>query len=151
MKKVRDLRVGIEQAMDHSGSSTQIQSFLVSLTEFDDMDLVDFFRRLRGERTRPARRPVASKVNVGEIVSRLQSAMPNDEAFHRAIDSLNKQKAVTKPVLTQVFYALFNRTKGVPSKATRADLLRLIEDERNILVRNQKMGEMLGRRTVPAE
>jgi hypothetical protein len=137
--------------MDRSGSNTEIQLFLVSLAEFDDMDLVDFFRRLRGERKQPAKQPVAAKVNVNEIVSRLKSSMPNDDAFHRVIDALNSQKAVTKPVLTQVFYALFNRTKGVPSKASRADLLRLIEDERNILVRNQKMGEMLGRRPVPAE
>lgn len=114
------------------------------------MNIEEFLRRLRGEPKR-AERASAVAANPKEIVSRLKSALPNDDAFHSAMGHLAAQKSATKPVLTQVFYDLFERTHGVPKKATRAELLRLIEDERTITVRNQKMGQMLGRRVVPAE
>lgn len=150
MKKVRDFRVILQSAIDRSDSDAELRKFLRNLADFDDMNIEDFFRRLRGE-AGPAATAQAPLASVPEIVSRLKSAMPDDSAFHREIGGLARRKAVTKPLLTQVFYSLFERTQGVPKKITRAELLRLIEDERNIIVRNEKMGQMLGRRIVPAE
>ncbi|MEQ1709709.1 MAG: hypothetical protein ABL864_15400 [Terricaulis sp.] len=152
IKKVRDLRLRLEALAGTDASSDEeiLGKFLQSLADLDDMNIESLLRRLRGE-TKRADRPVVTAANPQEIISRLKSALPNDDAFHGAMSNLAAQKSATKPILTQVFHELFDRTQGVPKKATRAELLRLIEDERNIIVRNQKMGQMLGRRAVPAE
>lgn len=151
--KVRDLRARLIALFEHGGAPMDptVNELLEILATLDDMNLEAFFRRLRGNVPKGTQPSSTAKVDVPQIVSRLKSAMPNDDAFHRAMDALAHQKGVTKLVLTQVFHELFGRTQGVPKKATRAELLRLIEDERNIVVRNEKMGQMLGRRPVPAE
>lgn len=151
-KKVRDLRLRLEAIARSSvvPPGDAVNDLLEILANLDDMNIEDFLRRLRGE-PKTATRPAVVAADPKEIVSRLKSALPNDDAFHGAMNKLAAQKSATKPVLTQVFHDLFERTQGVPKKATRAELLRLIEDERNIVVRNQKMGQMLGRRVVPAE
>ncbi|HCK85302.1 MAG TPA: hypothetical protein DHW63_12525 [Hyphomonadaceae bacterium] len=115
------------------------------------MSIDDFFARLMGRKEEAVKPKLRPPVEVDEIVSRLKSALPSDDAFHRVMDGLAHKKSVTKPLLTRVFYALFDRSEGVPKRATRSELLRLIEDERNILVRNDKMGQLLGRRIVSAE
>lgn len=113
------------------------------------MSIEAFFKRLMGQ---PKKTPVtATAFDEMAALAKLRKALNDDDAFHNEMVALAKQRGATKPALTRVFYALFDRTRGVPSKATRGELLRLIEDERNILVRNQKMGQMLGRRIVPAE
>lgn len=132
------------------GEEQLLSKFLRSLSDHDEMSIADFFRRLRAAPQRRAR-PAGAVIDVSEVVSRLKSALPSDDAFHRAMDALSRQKAATKPLLTQVFYGLFERTQGVPKKATRAELLRLIEDERNIVIGNMKMRDLLSRRAVPAE
>lgn len=114
------------------------------------MSIVDFFRRLR-KAPAPLAAAGSGAVDLSEMISRLKSALPSDDAFHRALDTLARQRSATKSVLTEIFYGLFERTQGVPRKATRAELLRLIEDERNIVVGNLKMREMLRRHAVPAE
>jgi hypothetical protein len=148
-KKVRDLRLRLEALAKADGahSDDAVSILLAILADFDDMNIEAFFRRLGGK----SRNPTApAPMSGGDVVSRLKSAFPNDDAFHNAITEIAAQKSATKPLLTQAYYDLFNRTRGVPKKATRADILRLIEDERNIAVRDAKMGRMLGRR-VPAE
>lgn len=151
-KKVRDLRRRLE-AMTRAGSpdvsDETFRQFLQILADLDDMDIEAFFKRLTGRATRPP--PLKGSFDEKAVVAKLRKALNDDNAFHDEIVALGKLRAATKPALTRVFYVLFDRTRGVPSKATRADLLRLIEDERNILVRNEKMGQMLGRRIVPAE
>lgn len=137
--------------MDASHRDEAFREFLRILADLDDMSIEDFFKRLLGKQKMPGTSATKVAVNPIDIVNKLRPAFSNDEAFHREMDNIGANKAVTKPVLTKVFYALFDRTRGVPSKATRSDLLRLIEDERNILVRNEKMGKLLGRRIVPAE
>lgn len=149
---VRDLRIRLERALGLSdGDDRVVKQFLTSLADCDDMAIADFLKYLGcgGLQQTPA--PRTQPPDPSEIVSRLKSAMPNDDAFHGAMNSLAGQRSVTKPVLARVYSDLFQRKQGVPKKATRSDLLRLIEDERNIVVRNQKMGQLLGQRVVPAE
>jgi len=134
----------------------EIHSLVKILTDLDDMDFGAFLRLLR---PKPQRRgtgaapqpPRRKTVDPNEIVATLRAHLTDDDAFAAQIDLLHDQRGVTKPVLAQVFLRLFERTRGVPKKATRDELLRLISDERNALVRNEKMGQMLGRRIVPAE
>jgi hypothetical protein len=132
-------------------AGAELHTLLEILADLDDMDIQAFFRRLRG---RPTASPPSDKrtvVDVNDLVISLRSAFEDDKAFARALDALRSKKSVTKQQLTQVFYQLFDRKRGVPSKATRAQILELIEDERHIVVRDEKMGKMLGRRIVPAE
>jgi hypothetical protein len=123
--------------------------FLRILADLDDMDIDAFFRRLTGAKAKPA--TTKTPFDERAALNRLRAAFSSDDSFHQEMTKLAKQRSATKPVLTRLFYSLFERTRGVPAKATRDDLLRLIEDERNISVRNEKMGQMLGRRIVPAE
>ena len=149
---MRDLRLRLEALAKSQPQNRDdlVTTFLQSLTDLDDMSIEDFFARIfakpktttRGEK--PAVDPKA-------LAARLRSALPDDDLFHEEVQKLRAQKAVTKPVLTKVYYDLFNRSRGVPSKATRSDLLRLIEDERTKLVRDGKMRDLLMGRIVPAE
>lgn len=157
-EKVRDLRLRLEAIIaaaeaesSDRASNSAIHKMVGILADHDDMSIVDFFRRLRGAPQRPVTTAAGGAVDLPEIISRLKSALPSDDAFHHALDALARKRSVTKSVLTEIFYGLFERTQGVPKKATRAELLRLIEDERNIVVGNLKMREMLRRHAVPAE
>lgn len=151
-KKVRDLRLRFEAlASRHPGETDDaVTLFLESLADLDDMSIEEFFSRLFAKpKTRePSKKPPADPK---ALASRLRDAFPSDDLFHNEIEKLDRQKTVTKPILTKIYYDLFNRTRGVPSKATRVDLLRLIEDERNKIVRDGKMRDLLAGRIVPAE
>lgn len=151
---VHDLRLLLEAACNSDPtlrSDNAVRELVGILAQFDAMSIDDFFARLMGRKEEAVKPKLRPPVEVDEIVSRLKSALPSDDAFHRVMDGLAHKKSVTKPLLTRVFYALFDRSEGVPKRATRSELLRLIEDERNILVRNDKMGQLLGRRIVSAE
>jgi len=151
-ERVSDLRRRLE-ALAANGSVEEtdenFRKFLRILADLDDMDIEAFFRRLSGAKAKPL--PTKTPFDEQAALKNLKKVFSNDDDFHAAITALANQRSATKPALTRLFYSLFNRTRGVPAKATRDDLLRLIEDERNIAVRNEKMGAMLGRRIVPAE
>jgi hypothetical protein len=148
---MRDLRVRLEQHLGESVSEPEFKALLATLANFDDMGIQDFLRRLSKVASDTTAPKPDTKGVADAIVSRLRSAFSDDKAFDRTMDEVAAQKSATKAVLTQIFYDLFERTRGVPKNTTRAELLRLIADERRILVRNERMGEMLGRRIVPAE
>jgi len=71
--------------------------------------------------------------------------MADDQRFDSALDRVASNKKLTKPILTGVYKALFGSLEGVPSKATRNDLIDLIRRERIIVVRNRKTGRLQGR------
>lgn len=153
--KVRELRRRLEALLptqDAGSAEPELREFLLILAERDDMNVADLFRRLRGKAPLlPGTGEKPPPPDPRNIVLDLQQKFSDDQAFAEAMRGLAKQRSVTRALLVQVFYSLFDRKRGVPAKATRPEVLRLIESERNILVRNQKMGEMLGRRVVPAE
>ncbi|MBL8559925.1 MAG: hypothetical protein JNM47_14475 [Hyphomonadaceae bacterium] len=116
------------------------------------MALRDFFQKLRAESATPAATSGSDTVEtVSSLVATMRSVFGDDREFERVLLTLDAQKSVTKQVLVDVFLKLFERTGGVPKKATRSEILRMILDERNIIIRNEKMGRMLGGRIVPAE
>jgi hypothetical protein len=118
---VRDLRIRLERALGPSERGDPIfTQFLLSFAERDDMNIADFLKHLRGERPQPARTR-STPPDPSEIVSRLKSAMPSDNAFHSAMTDLAGKKAVTKSVLAHVYCDLFQRKQGVPKKATRLE------------------------------
>ncbi len=151
--RVRDLRIRLKELIDGTPAGVaepEFSKLLEILADLDDMSIEAFFRRLRGKTKMPPP-PATPTLDVAEVVARLNEAFHDDETFEKELNRLRTQKAITKPILTKIFYDVFNRTRGVPKKATRDELLRLIADERNIVVRNEKMGKMLGRRVIPAE
>ncbi len=161
--KVRELREALEalactQARGKVADKA-LRTFFTSVARHDAMSIESFLRTFRrAEEGRAA--PAASERSMtgvtpapssAAIVLQLETAFADDAAFGRAIADIAGDKRVTKQVLTDVFHGLFRRSAGVPSKASRSEILRLIEDERLILVRNEKMGALLGRRVVAAE
>jgi hypothetical protein len=76
------------------------------------MSIQDFLRRpSKVADAAPAGQADVKRV-AEAIVSRLRSAFQDDNAFDRAIDEVAAQKSATKAVLTQIFYDLFERTRG---------------------------------------
>ncbi len=153
-KRVRDLRERIDALRALEGAQREdalLRQFSEILADLDSMSIETFFQRLLGKEQKSAITQPKPPFDQRAAVAKLRQTFRDDDAFHRAMTEIERQRSATKPVLTKIFYELFDRTRGVPSKATRAELLRLIEDERNILVRNEKMGQMLGSRIVPAE
>lgn len=137
-----------------------LHDFFTILERHGDMDISAFFdlfkpkRRLTTggtSRRRIDRLPPAPPPTVGEVVEVLETAFDDDKAFEKKLEEFASIKGVTKPMLKEVFKTLFDRTGGVSSKATRDELVRLIGDERNIIVRDKKAAAMLGRRPVTAE
>ena len=149
--KVRDLRLEIESLLRARTASPQLVKYLEILSHHDDMNIDEFMRRLSAEPNPSSAMSSSARSTASSIVVRLQAVFDDDQAFDDELDHISRQRSVTKLVLAQVFYDLFERTRGVPKGATRAELLRLIGDERRIIVRNERMGKMLGRRVVPAE
>lgn len=135
-----------------------VKTFLTQIAALPDMNISDLFNLLRRHHSNPTGASVSvSKpktesptTNDTSVVSQLRDAFEDDEAFRTALDSVASDKRVTKPMLVSAFMVLFDRTGGVPSRATRAELLQLIADERNISVRDKKAGAMLGRKTAKA-
>lgn len=156
--QVRDFRLRLEEALKRSPDlvDAEIHALVKILADLDDMDFGALLRLLRPNPKRAGHAAVSNSskraaVDPNEIVARLRAKLLDDDAFAAELDLLHEDRGVTKQVLTQVFMTLFDRTRGIPKRATRDELLRLISDERNILVRNEKMGQVLGRRIVPAE
>jgi hypothetical protein len=86
-----------------------------------------------------------------EFVSALRASYEDDAEFARLVAEAKPNRALTLASLKGAFAELFGRTGNFRSKATRDDVLRKILDERNIKIRNDKMGQMLGRKPVAAE
>jgi hypothetical protein len=158
---VRDLRRLLERLQRETGEPKAIRELrrvleaaLTFADAHDDMSVQDLIRKLTGagqtNQAPPPAQPDAALVS--DIVARLKDAFRDDRAFEREMNEIARMRKATKSALTRVFFALFNRTQGVPKSATRADLLQLIADERHILVRNERMDERLrGGKIVPAE
>lgn len=148
--RVRDLRVRLEELAKGAEDTKAIKALVTALALHDDMELDSLLRRL-SRRTKPAApKPIAADI-VDEAVEKLRAVFRNESAFEAELNRVAKDRLATRSVLEQVFYKLFDRTRGVPKKATRVELLRLIENERTIIVRDERMGDVLGRRIVPAE
>jgi hypothetical protein len=125
------------------------------IADHENMAIEDFLKLFR--RAAPSARESAPSTPTknpdqiaAEVVVGLRRAFNDDSSFEAEIERIEAMRAVTKPVLVKVFERLFERTDGVPKTAKRAELIRLILDERNILVSNENMGQLLGRRVVPA-
>lgn len=159
--RVRDLKRRITILERNGGDDALVAQLLSTALALaaesrvrDDMSVRDLILRLTSlsSRSAQAKGPQQPDVDIVQsVVDRLRSVFDDDDKFAAAVDGVRAQRSVTKAVLVQVFYGLFERDRGVPKSATRDELLRLIADERHILVRNDKMGKPLGRRIVPAE
>ena len=158
--RVRDLKRRITILERNGGDDALIAQLLSAALALaaesrarDDMSVRDLILRLRSLSSRSSKATRAGQADieiVQAIVDQLRSVFGDDDKFAAAMDRVRAQRSATKGVLVQVFYRLFERERGVPKTSTRDELLRLISDERHILVRNDKMGKMLGR-GVPAE
>lgn len=138
-----------------------VNRFLTTLEPHHEMELEKLFDLLRNgfkpkRRTRTAGQPSPpverrSKLTASEFSSALDAAFDDDVAFARLINDAKANRSLTLSALKNTFSDLFGRSGNFRSKATRDDVLRKILDERNIKVRNAKMGQMLGRKPVQAE
>ncbi|MBY0564358.1 MAG: hypothetical protein K2P58_09240 [Hyphomonadaceae bacterium] len=140
---------------------TAVNHLLSILAPHRDMELEKLFDLLRngfkpkrqartaGQAHQPVER--RSTLTASEFASALDSAFEDDAAFARLINEAKSNRGLTLAALKKTFSDLFGRSGNFRSKATRDDVLRKIHDERNIKVRNEKMGQMLGRKPVPAE
>ena len=137
-----------------------VNQLLIILAPHQDMELealFDLFRKaFKPKRARKASQsgqspPTVAKPTASEFLSSLRSSFADDAAFSRIIDQAKVNRALTLAVLKKTFAELFGRAGNFRSKATREDVLNKIRDERNIKVRNDKMGQLLGRKPVPAE
>ncbi|NWG52738.1 MAG: hypothetical protein HXY28_03370 [Hydrogenophilaceae bacterium] len=162
--KVRDLRRLLKRLANETDERQAIEELaqvvdaaLTSAGAHDDMSIQSLIRKLTGAdpgaRKRPPQPvPAPEPERVSSAVAMLKSAFQDDRAFEHALDEIASARKLTKPMLVQIFYALFNRTTGVPKSATRQELVQLIADERRILVRNERMSDRLRRgKIVPAE
>ncbi len=141
---------------------TAVNRFLTTLAPHQEMELEKLLDLLRNgfkpkRRARPVEQAVAqpvqpaSKKTAAEFLSTLHSAFTDDVAFASAINEAKSNRALTLATLKKTFSDLFGRSGNFRSKATRDDVLAKILDERNIKVRNEKMGQLLGRKPVSAE
>lgn len=149
-----------DEATLSAAQRAAVNRFLTTLAPHQEMELEKLFDLLRkgfspkrARKADPAREstPVASKPTAVEFVSLLHASFQDDAAFGRLINEAKSNRALTLAVLKKAFADLFGRSGNFRSKATREDVLNKIRDERNIRVRNDKMGQMLGRKPVPAE
>lgn len=150
--RVRDLRAALSDIADARPDDAPLQravkTLLTRTAGQEAMSIVGFLRLLKSQ---PSTKRVAAAAAPSAIAQELKAAFDDDVAFERVLADLKSQRSATKAVLADAFNILFERSGGVPKKATRAEILRLIADERHILVRNEKMGRMLGRRVIAAE
>lgn len=130
----------------------EIYQFLGELSAHDDMELSAFLRLFKPKSrppTQPSGRERKVAPSVKDLAHELSQAFQNDNRFDAALAKIEVNKAVTKPVLVSLFGELFGTIDGVPKKATRSELLRLIADERLVAVRDAKATKNF--RPVPAE
>jgi len=149
---VRDLRRRITLLSGNEGEDAELaellSALLTKIDAHDGMSIQDLIRRITASAIPKKKRARASAegaavTDVASLVTRLRASFSDDAQFDRIMQELRSQRSVTKPVLTQIFMALFERQRGVPKSATRAELLRLIADERHIIVRNEKSGRRI--------
>jgi hypothetical protein len=60
----------------------------------------------------------------------------DNAAFSLALEDVANSRATTKAVLADVFKLLYRRSRGVRTTMSRDELLRLIQSERDILLRH---------------
>ncbi len=160
-KELVDLlrELGEEESLT-PGQQKAVNQLLIILAPHQDMELealFDLFRKAfkpkRARKADPARQttPGGTKPTASEFLSLLRSSLEDDAAFARHISEAKSNRALTSAILKKTFADLFGRSGNFRSRATREDVLNKIRDERNIRVRNEKMGQMLGRKPVPAE
>ncbi len=162
VRELIDLLQQREEAETLSPSQQSAVNQLVTiLAPHQDMELqslFDLFRRAISPKLQtraggqPDRAgPTVAKQTASEFVHALRTSFNDDAAFNRLISEAKPNRALTLALLKSAFADLFGRPGNFRSKATRDDVLRKILDERNIKVRNEKMGQMLGRKPVAAE
>jgi hypothetical protein len=78
----------------------------------------------------------ASAVNAHEIAESLRTKLLDNAAFSLALEDVANSRATTKAVLADVFKLLYRRSRGVRTTMSRDELLRLIQSERDILLRH---------------
>jgi hypothetical protein len=159
--KVQDLAAIIRrlEAQDLSPAEREaLSAFLTGLVPLEDMDLTAFFgllkpraKRNRGTGSAGDTRTKTPAPKASEIAASLHDVFYDDAAFEQTLRGIADKKSITVPTLKSAFAALFRRDGNFRSKATRADVVRKILTERNIAVRDEKMGAMLGRKPVQAE
>lgn len=94
---------------------------------------------------KPRSTPKVRQVVDHPVADQLKSVLSDDAKFDSVLDKVAADKKLTKPVLAGVYKELFGSLEGVPSKATRGDLIDLIRRERIIVVRNRKAARLQGR------
>lgn len=151
--RVGEFRDALRELADASRNRALKRAVNLIFTQIDcpgDMAIADFLKVFRTQNTAPppeiARPPEQSPT---ELLRELRSSIPDDHKFDQALEKVRASKAVTKAALIEWSEQQFGR--AIPSRTSRPAILDLISDERVIAVRNEKMGKMLGRRSVAAE
>ena len=149
MTKVRDVREYLKGLVDASPddprATEEIYRFFTIVAQLDSLSIEEAGRMLdlamraglKPARTRP-------EVDIAPVVTRLREAFLDDARFSAEMSKIKADKSLTKDSLRQIFYGLFDRTRGVPKTATRDYIARLIQDERFLLARNAKAGAERG-------
>lgn len=163
--KVRDLRTILEIAASREARDNadleEINGFFTKLAQFDDMSLASFwalFRKQNKSRASSSELPQSTAATIEALevqgakdaIRKLASAMRDDSEFDAVLDRVAGDKSITKPMLLSIFRGLFGVEAVLPSKATRAQMVRAIRTERIVRIRNERMESMLAGR-VPVE
>lgn len=173
MTSVADARKYLEQliAADNSAGGEDLRAaakvLLTELARADDKSLsefsqmfLSFFSKRRtkddnavAQRTRvaPTARSVKGAEEEERFLSALRSHVLDDRAFADDLNSLEDCRAVGREGINRIYNALFDRSRSLPSKASRAKLVRDILDQRVVTVRSKKAADLLLGRIVPAE
>lgn len=122
-----------------------LNRFNAALSRFDSQDAEALIEMFQLFTMKPKTTPKVRAVAEHPVADELKAVMADDSKFDSALDRVASNKKLTKPVLTGVYRNLFGSLDGVPSKATRSDLIDLIRRERVIVIRNRKTARLQGR------
>lgn len=136
-KAIKRLQEIVEAAQIDELEKDKLNSFVAALAKFNRMDVeaaIKMFQLL------PLKRSAPIPLKVVEIpeAAALKEVFFDDTRFEEALDRVAANKKLPKAALLGIYGNLFGSLTGVPSKATRDELLDLIRRERIIVARNAK-------------
>jgi len=123
-----------------------VNRFLTALAKHDSEQaeaLISMFELLSFKKKPKRPAAVTEVASATSLAAELASVLHDDTAFERALDRIAADKKLTKAFLVALYIDLFGSNTGVPSKATRGDLVEIIRRERVKTARNSKMHSYL--------
>lgn len=137
-----------------------LTAFLTGLVPLESMNIDSFLALLRPRKSggqsaakvaKSSSKEKTTVVSAADVASSLRAVFEDDAAFEQTLMATAANKAATITTFKATFRELFGRDGNFRSKTTRDAIVRKILTERNVAVRDEKMGAMLGRKPVPAD